>query len=247
MHGFLLVAAAAAAGTGPPTQADLDRLANGMGVRLEILDNRPAKCPGDANGCFLSELRLRMPEALPAGLAAGDFKLYFSSVSPLIAVDSGAFDWRAINGDLNFLQPRGGATLRAGETYRARIWSQGHFFSAYYPMPNMFLVSGGLAPRTIAATRPVIDPESGLERLPFVAPMTDEAKLGTASPDDATRWMTPERSFDEFARRGAPAGAADAVILPTPSRVTRPAGPPLDLRGGVRLRLSTNDRSGLDP
>ena len=242
-----MVAAVAAAGTAAPTQADLDRLAGGMGVQLEILDNRPAKCPGGASGCFLSELRLRMPESLPPGLAAGDFKLYFSSVAPLIAVDSGAFDWRAINGDLNYLQPRRRARLRAGETYRARIWSQGHFFSAYYPMPNMFLVSGGRAPRTIAATRPVIDPETGLELLPFVAPMTNEAQLATASADDETRWMSPERSFAEFARRGASAGAADVVILPTPLRVVRPAGPALDLRGGVRLRLARIDRSGLDP
>ena len=86
MHGFLLIAAAAAAGSVPPTQADLDRLADGMGVRLEIVDNRPAKCPGQADGCFVSDLRLRMPDALPPRLAAGDFKLYFSSVSPLIAV-----------------------------------------------------------------------------------------------------------------------------------------------------------------
>src|SRR5215210_6227369 len=234
MQGFLLVAAAAAASTAAPTQADVDRLAGGMGVRLEIVDNRPAKCPGQADGCFLSELRLQMPQTLPPVLASGDFKLYFSSVSPLIAVDSGAFDWRTINGDLNFLQPRSGTKLRAGETYRLKVWSQGHFFSAYYPMPNMFLVSGGLAPRTVAATRPVIDPESGLERLPFVAPMTDEARLATASPDDETRWMNPERSFAEFARRGASAGAAEIVILPTPLRVTRLAGPPLDLTGGVR-------------
>src|SRR5688572_22975539 len=247
MQGYLLVAAVAAAGTAPPTQADLDRLAGGMGVRLEILDNRPAKCPGQADGCFLSELRLRMPEALPPGLAAGDFKLYFSSVSPLIAVDSGAFDWKAINGDLNFLQPRGGARLRAGETYRARIWSQGHFFSAYYPMPNMFLVSGGLAPLTVAATRPVIDPETGLELLPFVAPMTNEARLATASADDETRWMSPERSFAEFARRAAAAGAADVVILPTPYRVLRAPGPALDLTRGVRLRARGTDRRALAP
>jgi hexosaminidase len=246
MHGFLLIAAAAAAGIAPPTQADLDRLAGDMGVRLEILDNHPAKCPGQADGCFLSELRLRMPETLPPGLEAGDFKLYFSSVSPIISVDSGQFDWHAINGDLNFLQPRSRAQLRGGEIYRVRIWSQGHFFSAYYPMPNMFLVSGGLAPRTVAGTRPVIDPESGLERLPFVSPMTDEAKLATASPDDETRWMTPERTFAEFARRGA-AAQSEIVILPTPLRVTRPAGPALDLTGGNRLRLTGIERSGLDP
>jgi hexosaminidase len=111
----------------------------------------------------------------------------------------------------------------------------------------MFLVSGGLAPRTVAATRPVIDPETGLELLPFVAPMTDEARLATASADDETRWMTPERSFAEYARRGVVAGTADVIILPTPYRVLRAPGPALDLTHGVRLRARGIDQRALAP
>ena len=41
-------------------------------------------------------------------------------------------------------------------------------------MPNAYLVADGLNPRTIAATRAVIDPEKGLEALPFAAPMKYE-------------------------------------------------------------------------
>lgn len=230
-----------------PTQASLDRLANELGVRLEIVDNKPASCPGRAAVCFLSVLTLRMPEVFPADLAANDFKLYFSSVSPVISAESAEFALLPINGDLNLLVIKPGATLRAGATYTVKLWSQGHFFSAYYPMPNMFLDSGMLAPRTIAATRPVIDRETGLERLPFVAPMTDEAHLGTASADDATRWLTPEQSFAEFARRAGPPTKADVVILPTPRLVSRPAGRALDLRRGVRLIIQDMARSGLEP
>src|SRR3546814_6765018 len=79
-------------------------------------------------------------------------------------------------------------------------------------MPNAYLVAEGLEPRTIAETRPVIDPETGLETLPFVAPMTDEAKLATKSDADKTRWLTAERAFDLQAGRLAPE-ATGVVIL----------------------------------
>ena len=208
-----------------------------MGVRLAILDNKPANCPGQANGCFLSELDLRMPEVLAPDLASGKFQLYFSSVSPVIQADSDAFTVRLINGDLHLLEPKPNVRLEAGKTYTVRLWSQGHFFSAFYPMPNMFLVSGKLAPAVIAATRPTTDAESGLEVLPFVAPMTDEARLATQSPDDLTRWQTPERAFDLFAERAASNAPSNIAIIPTPAVVRRIGGEPLDLTRGVRLSL----------
>src|SRR5689334_12783353 len=132
------------------SQAELNDFAGKMGVRLAILDNKPANCPGQADGCFLSQLDLRMPDRLAPDLASGDFKLYFSSVSPAIQADSDAFAVRLINGDLHVLEPKPGARLEPGKTYAIRLWSQGHFFSAYYPMPNMFLVSGKLAPAVVA-------------------------------------------------------------------------------------------------
>src|SRR4051794_29465264 len=102
------------------SQQDLDALAGGMGVRLAIVDNKPAKCPGQASGCFLSELDLRLPDTLAPDLAGGGFKLYFGSVSPVIQADSDAFTVKLINGDLHVLEPRAGATLAPGKTYRIR-------------------------------------------------------------------------------------------------------------------------------
>jgi hexosaminidase len=220
------------------SQSELDALAGTMGVRLSILDNKPANCPGQASGCFLSELDLRMPANLAPDLASGGLKLYFGSVSPVIQADSDAFTVRLINGDLHVLEPKAGVRLEASKTYTVRLWSQGHFFSAYYPMPNMFLASGDLKPAVIAATRTATDPQTGLEIQPFVAPMTDEARLATASPDDATRWQTPQSAFADYAARAVAVPASDIAIIPTPARIEQLPGKPLDLSSGMQLRLS---------
>jgi hexosaminidase len=241
-----LIASSAASPAFAASQQELDALASEMGVRLQILDNHPEACPANANGCFVSELDLRMPADLPPDLAMGRFQLYFSSVSPVIQADSDAFAVRLINGDLHVLEPRPGVQLQPGKTYPIRLWSQGHFFSAYYPMPNMFLVSGDVTPAVIAATRPATDPDSKLEVLPFVAPMTDEARLATQTPDDQTRWQTPERAYAEFAAHSAPHARADVAIIPTPAVVRRLPGPPLDLTRGVRLSLSGVSRSVIE-
>ena len=241
-----LIASTAASQTFAATQQALNSLGNEMSVRLSILDNHPANCPGQGDGCFLSELDLAMPARLDPDLARGDFKIYFSSVSPVIQGDSDAFTVRLINGDLHVLEPRAGVTLRPAKTYAVKLWSQGHFFSAYYPMPNMFLVSGNLTPTVIAATRTTSDPDSGLEVLPFVAPMTDSARLATQAADDQTRWQTPERAFDLYADRAAPGGRPDTAIIPAPMLVQRPAGPTVDLAHGVRLSLSGMQRPHLE-
>lgn len=238
-----LIACATASPSFAATQQDLNALATGMGVRLTILDNKPAHCPGQAGGCFLSKLDLKMPPTLAPDLAKGRFTLYFGSVNPVIEAESDAFTVRLINGDLHVLEPRPGVTLQPGRTYPVRLWSQGHFFSAYYPLPNMFLVSDGLAPAVIAATRPQTDPDSGLEILPFVAPMTDEARLGTQAADDLTRWQTPQRAFAIYAERAAAAEPPSVAIIPTPALVQPQPGRPLDLSNGVRLSVSGVRRS----
>jgi hexosaminidase len=237
---FLIASAATPAVAA--SQAELDSLANSMGVRVAILDNKPAICPKQNGGCFLSELDLTMPATLPRDL---DFQLHFSSVSPVIQADSDSFTVRLINGDLHVLRPRAGVRLQPGKTYPVRLWSQSHFFSAYYVIPNMFLVSGNLAPRVIAATRTVADQESGLEILPFVAPLTDEAHLATQAPDDETRWQTPERAFDLFAERATDAVPADIVIIPAPTSVRRLDGPAIDLTKGARLTLTAVQRASI--
>ena len=241
----LLIASSVPSPTVSVSQADLNSFAAEIGVRLEILDNKPGDCPGQASGCFLSELDLRMPDKIAPGLASGNFKLYFSSVNPVIEADSSVFAVRLVNGDLHELDPRAGVTLEAGSTYRIKLFSQGHFFSAFYPMPNMFLVSDGLKAKIITATRPRRDPDSGLEILPFVAPMINEARLATQVPDDQTRWQTPELAFDRFAKNRSANRPIDIAILPTPAFVRRLGGPSVNLKNGVRLHLSGIERPAI--
>lgn len=234
----VLMASALSSAAHAATQQQLNSLAANMGVRVAILDNHPANCPGQTGGCFLSELDLTMPARIPGDLAAGDLQLFFGSVSPVIQADSDTFSLRLVNGDLHMLTMKDGVTLHPGKTYRVRLWSQGHFFSEYYVLPNMFLVSGKRS-ATIAATRPTTDPDSLLEILPFVAPMTDEARLATQVADDRTRWQTPERAFDLFASRAAPDAAPAGIgIVPQPAVVRHVGGVSLDLSRGVRLSLA---------
>lgn len=234
----------ACAQTVRPTQAQLDGLAGNLGYRFTIVDNSPADCPGEGGGCFISEIAITTPADLPPALAAAPIELRYGYVARVLVATSDVFDNRLINGDLNALSLKPGKTLRPATTYRVRLVGTGHFFSTYYPMPHAHLMLPGLEGRVIAATRPAIDPETGLEYLPFVTPMTDEANLATATPDDRTQWLTPERAFARNVERGVGGESAHA-ILPAPRSVVRDQGAPVDLTGGVKLQLTGLTREAI--
>lgn len=228
-----------------PSQASLDRLAATVGYRLEMVDNRPA-CPSGIAGCFLSTITLTLPETLPDALPTQGLSLYFSFVNRLPLVESDIFTHRLVNGDLQQLTLKPGAALRPGASHVIKLWGVGSNFSKAFAMPNAYLAVHGLKPRTIAATRPMIDPETGLETLPFVAPMTDEARLATKSDADKTRWLTAERAFALQAERQA-AEETGIVILPKPAKAVRGKGKAIDLSGGVALTLEGVDREAVAP
>lgn len=227
------------------SQASLDRLADTLGYRLTMIDNRPA-CPAGIEGCFLSTITLTMPETLPADLPSKGLSLYFSFVNRLPLVESDIFTHRLVNGDVQQLTLKPGAVLRPGARHEIRLWGLGANFSKAFAMPNAYLVADGLAPRTIAATRARIDPQTGMEVLPFVAPMTDEARLATKSDADKTRWLTAERAFDVQAGRSAPESKA-IVILPKPANAVQGRGAAADLGRGIALSLNGADRAAVAP
>ncbi len=238
-----LLAAVPACAAQPPAQASLDRFADTLGYTLTMVDNGP-DCPAGIDGCFLTTITLTVPETVPADL--GQFSLYFSFVNRLPKVESDIFDHRLINGDLQQLTLKPGVTLKPGARHEIRLWGVGSNFSKAFGMPNAYLVADGLQARTIAATRPVIDPDTGLEILPFVAPMTDEAKLAVKSEADKTRWLTAERAFDLQAARPT-AAATGVVILPAPVKAVQTKSRPVDLTAGVALTVEGADRAALAP
>ncbi|HKX88580.1 MAG TPA: family 20 glycosylhydrolase [Sphingopyxis sp.] len=226
-------------------QAALDRFADTLGYSYRVVDNRP-QCPAGIEGCFLSTITLTLPETLPEGLGTNGLSLYFSFVSQLPRIESDIFDHQFVNGDVQRLTLKPGAALRPRAKHEIRLWGIGSNFSKAFGMPNAYLVADGLKPRVIAATRAVIDPETGLEILPFVAPMTDEAKLATKSDADRTRWLTAERAFDVQAARLAPE-AKGVVILPKPRTAVQGKGEAVDLGRGVALTLSGIERGAIAP
>lgn len=229
-----------------PSQAALDRLADTLDYRIAIVDNGPPTCPAGIEACFLSTINLTMPETLPAGLATKEFSIYFSFVNQLPLVESDIFSHQLINGDLQRLTLKPGAILRPGARHEIKLWGVGAKFSRAFAMPNAYLAADGLQPRTIASTRAVIDSETGLEVLPFVAPMIDEARLATRGDGDKTRWLTAERAFDLQAERLAPE-AKGIVIVPKPAKAVQGKGPIADLGGGIALMLKGVDRSAVAP
>ncbi|WP_109806212.1 family 20 glycosylhydrolase [Sphingosinithalassobacter portus] len=232
-----LVSAATPQSRPGPSQAALDTLAREMGYGFAILDNHPDHCPSGGTACFRATITLTMPEVLPPDLASGGFTLTYNFVAPLIEAQSEMFADKLVNGDLHRLTVKPGARLEPGKRYVITLWGEGHFFSAYYPMPNAFLSADGLEPRTIEAAKAAVDPETGIEYLPFVAPMTDESKLAAADDNDATQWLTPERAYDLYAAWGQAQGQPDFAIIPKPVRETRLDGDPIDVTGGLTLKL----------
>lgn len=239
-----MLAASPVQASAGPAQAALDRLANDIGYRLTMVDNRP-ECPPAIDNCFLSTITLTLPDTLPDASVTRGLSLYFSFVNRLPLVESDIFDHRLVNGDLQQLTLKSGAVLRPGATHQIKLWGVGAHFSKSFGMPNSYLTADGLEARTIAATRAVIDPETGLEILPFVAPMTDE-RLATKSDADATRWLTAERAFALQDGRQAPA-TSGVAILPRPAKVVQGKGRPVDLRGGVAVTLDGVARDAVVP
>ncbi|MGW8136960.1 family 20 glycosylhydrolase [Sphingomonas zeae] len=237
-----LWASAAILAAAPAAQADLDRLAATLGYRYTILTNQPVSCPTGIPRCFEADIAIAVPEGVPSL----PVEIRYSLVNPVLKIDSDTFDNRTINGDLNVLTLKPGQQLKPGQTYHVKLTGLGAFFSRNHMMPNAMLAAQGLAPRIIAATRTGTDPETGLETLPFVAPMTDEAALARGAPEDQTVWRTPERAFALYAERGV-ATPVDVAILPKPTKVTRPSGAPVDLSKGLRVTMQGFTRAAIAP
>jgi hexosaminidase len=240
-----LATSAVQAAAEAPSQAALDRLADTLDYRYRVIDNGPT-CPAGIEACFLSTITLTIPDNLPADVPTKGLALYFSFVNRLPRVESDIFAHRLINGDVQQLTLKPGAALRPGAKHEIRLWGVGSNFSKAFGMPNAYLVADGLKPRTIAATRPAIDPETGLEILPFVDPMTDEARLATKGGADRTRWLTPERAFALQADRQASVTTGIA-ILPKPSKAVQGKGVAIDLSRGLAVTLQGVEHADIAP
>ncbi len=214
------------------TQTELDRFAAELQVRYTVLDNHPAGCPDE---CFISRLSLVSPH----GDSTGAWTFYFSMEAAVETVGTDQVSIRHINGDLYAMTPttayRG---LAPGASLNIDLRSAGTQVTRFYMMPNEYVAAQGLVPRIVDSTRPVIDPDTGLESDPFVQPFLDEAKQAGRSAKDSTKWPTAASLYDENARQARGLNAPAVTLLPTPISLVADANHRrLDLSKGIRLRL----------
>ena len=232
----LLPAAAASAATPQKAgQAALDSFAENLGYHFTILSNKTTEgCPDRPvqQYCYSAALDLTMPGTVPADA----WSIYLGFVDDVLPLNSDTFTLAKVNGALYRLTAKAGMA-RPGTSYRLKLGGPMRFASPFILMPNAYVAQEGLKARVIAASRPKLDPVSHLEELPFVTPFTDEARLATQTPDDATVWLTPERLFEQNSQRHKDIKAPDFIILPTPVKAIHLGGPAIDLKQGVRLVL----------
>lgn len=227
-------------------ESGLRAFADHLGVRYQVIDNRPdGQCRPDAGDgrCFQAELRLTPDRDWPEKTWA----IYFSQISPIQPLTDPRFIIDHLNGDLHRLRP--GPAFpgwRAGETlslrYRAAYWS----VSNYDAMPNFYLVTPNQKPALIASTRPVHDPDTGLERLPFVVPLGDGPGQFLRSDDDAMVRADARTLFARPSPEFLPAASVAADLIPHPQSLELEAGqPPLFLGAGLNVRLQGFAPAGL--
>ena len=212
----------------PATQADIDDIALSLDIKYALLTNRARKhCdPEQAEGsCF--EVALKFTAT--AEITVNNWVIYFSQITPVQSFESENFTIEHLNGDLHRISLKQAFTgFKAGETktllFRANFW----MLAQSDALPNYLVTADNLQARTIVSTQTKVDPDTGLELLPFVVPFTDSQKQFKKNNQDQTKWLNSASLYarnerldtgENYAKTQAQAQAlleVSKVIIPTP-------------------------------
>ena len=227
-------------------QAQLKRFADDLQISYQVISNHSNKSCQDGkpeSPCFVSELSLSTTQ----DFAEPGWTIYFSHMAPIRQHNSDTFSIEHINGDLHRLTPTEKFTgFNAGEQTVIELQSDFWHLSETDPMPNYYVVAEGLKPQVIASTRPRLDPETGLELLPFITPMSDADKHFKRNSDDQSRWATAREVWNQNHDAKLIDKGLEAKLIPTPSSVSiAPDGGQLDLSTGLNIELQGFEYSAI--
>jgi hexosaminidase len=230
------------------TQKDLNAMAANLQVKYTVVDNRPDKLcnPKQTDGiCFRAEITLTAPQ----GIDHKDWAMYFSHTSPVQSTVSEEFKIEHINGDLHRIVPTEGFRgFAPGETKAIGLRADYWHLSETDRMPNYYLAAEGLKPSVIKSTQPLLDPETGLEVLPHVVPVTDVERQFKRSAEDRTQWATATVLYKRNHDVAGDPPPVESAIVPTPSKVMVDTDrAKLNLARGIALKLENIQRSEIEP
>ncbi|MDX2369429.1 MAG: family 20 glycosylhydrolase [Colwellia sp.] len=207
----------------PASQEHIDAIAHNLKVNYRLVTNIPSdKCDSNvADGaCFEVELSITAKEAI----AAKDWTIHFSQISPIQSFESKELAVKHLNGDLHVISLNDAYSgFKQGETktllFRANFW----MLSETDALPNYLVGGPQLQTQVIESTKTHIDADSGLELLPFVVPFSDEITQFKRSDSDKTQWLNSKSLFQrnltlaELEKNSVHAVAS--AIIPTPKAI----------------------------
>ncbi len=229
------------------TQNDIDKIAQNLEVNYRVVTNIPTdKCDSKiADGaCFEVELSFTAKQAI----AAKDWTIHFSQISPIQSFESEDFTVKHLNGDLHVISLKDNYSgFSAAETkkitFRAMFWS----LSETDALPNYIVSAPGLDARVIESTVPYIDKETGLEILPYVEPFTDEKTQFKRTASDKTQWLTSEKLYQRNSALVEDKLAVIQAIIPTPKSVTLDINDGFaDISKGIAISLGNVKHNDVD-
>ncbi|GGD74759.1 beta-N-acetylhexosaminidase [Lacimicrobium alkaliphilum] len=213
-------------------QNELDRLAATMKVSIQVLDNLDkSQCEKAvaAGNCYSAELRLRVPEDVPK-----DWQLYFSLTLPMQWYESQDFTLEHLNGDIHRLTPK--VALQGGNDYRIVFRGAYWMVSESDVLPNFFLVSGQLSPRTVDATREIPDQTTKLTSIAHAGAFTTPQQYNRVAGEDITL-ATPSSLYDYYQSATPEHKEKNPTrIIPAIEQVEAGSGQ-LDLSSGLALKV----------
>jgi hexosaminidase len=227
-------------------QEHFDAVANSLIVRYKHLTNIPSKhCKTETtdNPCFQVELSITAPQVMQVN----NWSIYYSQIAPVSSFVSDTLSIKHLNGDLHQISPIGIGHFSAGETkklvFNALYWSVSEFDA----IPNYILYKEGLKPRVITSTKSVIDKETLLETLPFVASYTNQEQQLKRTAADKTVRATSKVLFNKNSSMGVSHRSIATSIIPTPQHVKNPliAGA-LDISKGLNIGFNGLDKDLLN-
>ncbi|MDP2634943.1 MULTISPECIES: family 20 glycosylhydrolase [unclassified Pseudoalteromonas] len=237
---LLLAMCSATAFAKPPSQVELDTLAQHLSVKYELLSAKPKACPAPhQTQCYLSRLTFNTP----FDVDSRQWSIYFSQLMPIYNADSSQFTITHINGDLHQVNPTVAFTgFKANTPLSIEFYTQESQITRSEFMPNYMLASKGLTSRIISSTKTTIDAETKLELQPYLAPFLTLEQLHT-SKDDATPWMGAEYLYKNETRPTF--NKAPLSLIPKPVDLTLLSGEMVDLSQGLNLQLDDTNRAQL--
>ena len=229
------------------TQNDINKIAQNLEVNYRVVTNIPTdKCDSKiADGaCFEVELSFTAKKAI----AAKDWTIHFSQISPIQSFESEDFTVKHLNGDLHVISLQDNYSgFSAAETkkltFRAMFWS----LSETDALPNYIVSAPGLDARVIESTVPYIDKDTRLEILPYVEPFTDEKTQFKRTASDKTQWLTSEKLYQRNSVLVEDKLAVMQAIIPTPKSVTLDINDGFaDISQGIAISLGNVHRNDVD-